>query len=1123
MGDLYPDVNDPTFNIKLARHKEFNEQSIHVPMKDVEEESEKKCFASFELSPHQQFVKNFLSLNTPYNSLLLFHGLGTGKTCSAIGVSEEMRNYMKQMGITKKIMVVASPNVQENFKQQLFDERKMKKIGDVWSIHGCSGHKFLAEINPINLKGLSREKIIKQVVRIIDSYYLFMGYGEFANWIDKLSNVSDDKTDIQKEQIKGQRLRNTFENRLIIIDEVHNIRSSDNKKEKRVAGKLDELIKYVHPLRLLLLSATPMYNDPKEINWLLNLMNKNDGRSITDSREIFDKHGNFNISPDGSETGKKLLMRKATGYVSFVKGDNPYTFPYRIFPHDYKSVASLKKHTYPDKTILGAKIFQRMEHLDLFCIDMGSDQLKIYTHIINTIKSKTDATKLASENMERFGYTILQKPLEALNMTYPIGEGLLKDMSVNSLVGIEGLARVMSFKKNKTAYEYKPEIEEKYGRIFSKKLLGKYSAKLKAITDAIMDSEGICMVYSQYLDGGVVPLALALEELGCHRFDGPNLLKTPSTKKPRQRIIYTMITGNEDLSPNNALAVKKASSDENKEGDIIKVIIISKAGSEGLDFANIRQVHILDPWYNTNRIEQTIGRAVRNCSHKGLPFEKRNVMIFMYATLLKNRHEAADMYVYRVAELKAILIGNVSRALKEGAIDCLLNQEQMKSDVKVFGQHKRLLLSNGQKIEYDIGDRPFSQQCDYMESCSYSCNPTAKLTPSDMTMDTYFIPGNESLLIKIKELFLEHYFYKKDDIIKMITYHKSYSIEQINAVLDRIINDTTELIEDRYGRAGKLINIGEYYIFQPLELDNPHVSLFSRDRPLEYKHEKVVLEVQSSSSSSSKGKSGEEDITADKILSILEDDYQNAFKLGEPVKKSEKDWYKTATVSIKRLHDVGMNLDLLRMFIIAHIWDVTQNTDKLTILNHLYSTPIGDHTPFETELYNSIQKRLLIHGKNKGIFFQDGKLATLYVLDGDIWKKGEKTDISEFNPVLIKIIADKIKRIHDIYGFILPHKDTNELVFKTKIKAEKRQKGARCDQASKSSSVAFLNRILNDVNRNEGCPAQEFDEDIVKGTSKIELCCYTELILRCYNHHNVKGKYWFIEPEYSQYVLNELM
>ena len=64
----------------------------------------------FTLLPHQTFIGNFLSFQTPYNNLLLYHGLGTGKTCSAITVCEEMREYMKQMDINQRIIIVASPN-----------------------------------------------------------------------------------------------------------------------------------------------------------------------------------------------------------------------------------------------------------------------------------------------------------------------------------------------------------------------------------------------------------------------------------------------------------------------------------------------------------------------------------------------------------------------------------------------------------------------------------------------------------------------------------------------------------------------------------------------------------------------------------------------------------------------------------------------------------------------------------------------------------------------------------------------------------------------------------------------------------------------------------------------------
>ena len=86
----------------------------------------------------------------------------------------------------------------------------------------------------------------------------------------------------------------------------------------------------------------------------------------------------------------------------------------------------------------------------------------------------------------------------------------------------------------------------------------------------------------------------------------------------------------------------KASVDiRNLDGSMVKAILISQAGSEGLDFKFIRQVHIMEPWYNMNRIEQIIGRAVRNCSHKLLPFNKRNVQIFLHGLL---RHEKKKKY-----------------------------------------------------------------------------------------------------------------------------------------------------------------------------------------------------------------------------------------------------------------------------------------------------------------------------------------------------------------------------------------------------------------------------------------------------------------------------------------------
>ena len=361
-----------------------------------------------ELAPYQIFVRNFLSFQTPYNSLLLYHGLGSGKTCSAIGVSEEMRDYLKQMAITKRIIIVASPNVQDNFKSSLFDERKLKQIDGQWNLKGCTNNKFLKEINPMNMKGLSRDKVISQVKKIINNSYLFLGYIEFANLITKKSMVDSSIPENKRELISNTKLQNFFNDRLIVIDEIHNIRMTDDNKNKRVALSLLKLVKIAKHLRLLLLSATPMYNSYKEIIWLINIMNINDGRSTIELRDVFDSDGNFKKDSKGQNIGRELLMRKSTGYISFVRGENPYTFPYRIFPSEFDAKHSIKSITYPKYQLNNIVIDEPLQYIDVYTNIIGEYQKIGYLYILNSVLNKDKGLEenIMPDNIEKFGYSI---------------------------------------------------------------------------------------------------------------------------------------------------------------------------------------------------------------------------------------------------------------------------------------------------------------------------------------------------------------------------------------------------------------------------------------------------------------------------------------------------------------------------------------------------------------------------------------------------------------------------------------------------------------------------------------------------------------------------------------------
>ena len=100
-----------------------------------------------------------------------------------------------------------------------------------------------------------------------------------------------------------------------------------------------DLVTHAENMKLMLLTATPMFNDYKEIIWLINLLNLNDNRFPIKISDVFDGNGNF------TENGQQLLIRKITGYVSYVSGENPFTFPHRIWPYTSDNNHSIKKLT----------------------------------------------------------------------------------------------------------------------------------------------------------------------------------------------------------------------------------------------------------------------------------------------------------------------------------------------------------------------------------------------------------------------------------------------------------------------------------------------------------------------------------------------------------------------------------------------------------------------------------------------------------------------------------------------------------------------------------------------------------------------------------------------------------
>jgi hypothetical protein len=330
-------------------------------------------------------------------------------------------------------------------------------------------------------------------------------------------------------------------------------------------------------------------------------------------------------------------------------------------------------------------------------------------------------------------------------------------------------------------------------------------------------------------------MALALEEMGIYNYH--NNLFDQSDHLPPVKGKYIMITGRSQLTSGEETDLRVATSQANMYGEKIKVILINIAGSEGVDLKYIRQVHIMDPWYNTNRLDQIIGRAVRSYSHHDLKFQYRNVEIFLYGTIIPNDpREPIDLYIYRQAEHKSIKMGRVTRLLKQGAIDCTINKSQQDlthETLSKYGLGTVAQITSGRKHipNVNIGDMPYSSNCDFMESCEYACIPdddSHKIFTDLSSIDKHHIfIGIEGLMYTIETYYLTSYYYTFDELFAKLNKGGIYSKEQVYYALTKLIDEKVRLT-DSQGNTGTLINLGDYYIFQPINLNDPSISYFDR-------------------------------------------------------------------------------------------------------------------------------------------------------------------------------------------------------------------------------------------------------------------------------------------------------
>jgi hypothetical protein len=1051
----YPKITDQSFNEKLFMKKEFNrfkteaEYNSELTFDDV---ANSKCsLVDFKLTNNQKFVKNFLSPLTPYNGLLLFHGVGVGKTCTAISIAEQ---YITDFLKPKRVLVILSSNIKDNFKKQIFDITRFDMQTGESSL--CTGTKYPDMI--IDKKNMTKDLLDKRVNKLIKERYQFVGYKELVGLTNKMMDfiVKNERNSEKHKQRFEEKLKEYFSDRLIIVDEAHNLRIPSENGKKQISQTLLQILQVAQNIKLVLLSATPMFNNAKEIVWMLNLLLTNDRRSIS-LKGLFDKKGEL------TESGKKTLIKASRGYVSYMRGENPFSFPFRLYPSINNDPNVITK--YPSLDINKKEIAEdeRIKFLELIGSNMSPLQRKIYDSIKKLAIQNDDDEDL--DELDDDSSNDLQNTLQISNIVYPN----ISAETITQHYGKDGFNSC--FDKTKDI-KYKQSCLKDYGQILNYDNISKYSPKLKTVIDYIINSKGIVFIYSQYYYSGIYPLAIALEHIGFkkyrHEYNAKNLttgITIDDKFDNKNRPSYIIISRDKTLSPNNDKEIADAKSRANKNGELIKVIIVSKVGTEGIDFKRIREVHILEPWFNLNRPEQIVGRAVRTCSHIELPKEERNVTIYMHANKYSEEEESVDIKTYRIAEKKQKNINEVQKILKQTAIDCNLNINTLLYPIDKLNMKIDIETSQGNKIKgYNVGDRDYSYLCDYSK-CELKCIPYLnKKGVDETTFDPMFVVDDIDIYKKyISNIFLNMKENSFDEIVFLLKDNFKNIEEDIVAYALQEMVESQFKFKNSKGNVGYLIYKGNKYLFQDSKQYETKLTIEERN---EVQYRKQL----------------DFDMLQTKQI-ITDTEKEVPVKIKSPKKENiYKRLLEQYNALKNTVNSFKLNEQISNKLILESIADKLSSEDLKDVFLSYYNTKDRSQDP---GIYDIIA--------SSDFVIRDGKVPKyFYNYFEDVFYSISETSVKAIGPIERAKISNDIDKVfqklefkEDYKGLIEYNKKRNETTFN--IKDNPRSKGFVCIQTS-SLTVDKLKDKIHDY-----VPGLINDD---KKHIKKNLCDVYELILR---------------------------
>jgi hypothetical protein len=827
---INPDMVYPKF-WELSNRKTFYNWLIkYYKIYDTAEKkmgtSKKSRIKKLDYFPIQKLVRDLMQGESPYRGLLLYHGLGVGKTCAAIAIASAIQNK-------KKVFILSKAGLEDNFRSNIFkcgsdhmrlnnywvfskvrtelEEKLVKELDIPQSIIDKNNGVFLADpTEPPNIQDLTRYegKILDQINACIQKRFKFIHLDDTRI----TSKIKEDE----------------FDNSVIIVDEVHNLTNSMANGSPTGNFFYNSLMNAKN-CKIIFLSGTPIINNVFETSKLYNILRgyiptviyriiPNFGKNIewngikqrlvsllNTDQVVFDKikktvkitktpndFVNFQFKglkydPEKSQN-MKTFEQDVNHNMVYLGKNLGFTFKESFemntcLPEDIKEfnrtfynidANKLKKPDVLKKRIAGLtsyyekvdkSLFPELRTLNIVVLPMSNYMLSKYQEIriIELEKEEKMKKQRKGDDKLQSSYRIGSR----LHCTFAFPEEIGSPYDKSKLELYSNLERlldtsntngdidkndIMVKKISKTTkrlesqkdlekvldddIKSRKEIEKKYLEALRKEKatfmsidngsLGMYSPKYKEIIQKIQSSEGCCFVYSQFISlVGLNTLGIAFDatneycELKIVKNDEQYLLDenpddfdkkkyiffSGNIKDKKLKEIYRLLFNSEfDSLPPSCTKMKRQlkrlyGEEQNLHGNVIKVFMTTRTGAEGVDLKHIRQVHVMEPYWQPVLTKQVIGRAVRFESHTRLPKNERFVDVFIYMMKITNeqlksiassaiRQDVAryndglgkkgkvvtsDEQLYIVSERKKLIINDTQKIIKESAIDCILN------------------------------------------------------------------------------------------------------------------------------------------------------------------------------------------------------------------------------------------------------------------------------------------------------------------------------------------------------------------------------------------------------------------------------------------------------------------